>query len=349
MPLPRSSLITAGTLLSLTILAAGCSSGAGTTTTTSAGAGGATGTGGAGSTTSAGSGGGGGEATITTIARSIGPITAQSGMEGTQCITVNLNNPEGAYALRLRTDLSSGSHHMIVYTSDKTVEELTPTDCQPFAGILNGEHPLFIAQQPHQSLDFPVDDGKPVGFEIKANQMVKIEMHFIDTGDFPLDIVGKVSFDTVPLTAQVIKSDLAFWGTTMIDIPANGTGDTGVLFQRALAGTKTFALTTHQHQLGKEMRVWYGTGANDPSKKQVADSKSWSDPPLELFAPPLDFPGSGKLSDKGFAFQCQWQNNTPKDVHFGEGFNDEMCFLWHFYYPSQGFQMCLNGACKTTP
>jgi hypothetical protein len=33
-------------------------------------------------------------------------------------------------------------------------------------------------------------------------------------------------------------------------------------------------------------------------------------------------------------------------VKFGESFNDEMCFLWQYYYPSQGFQLCVDGFCK---
>jgi len=85
------------------------------------------------------------------------PDTVQPGKENTQCITVNLNNPEGAYVRRIRADLSTGSHHMVVYTSSKTVEEPVPKDCQPFSGILNGEHPIFIAQQPQAALEFPTD------------------------------------------------------------------------------------------------------------------------------------------------------------------------------------------------
>src|SRR5207344_2519749 len=85
-------------------------------------------------------------AKVTSIARSMSPATAQPGMERTQCVTVNLNNPEGAYVRRVRADLSAGSHHMVVYTSSKTVEDPDPKDCQPFSGILSGEHPIFIAQ-----------------------------------------------------------------------------------------------------------------------------------------------------------------------------------------------------------
>ncbi len=139
-----------------------------------------------------------------------------------------------------------------------------------------------------------------------------------------------------------------FWGTKDINIPPQSTFDTGVKYQPALAGTKTFALTTHQHHLGTRMQVWYGAGEVGASEV-VADAKSWSDPPLEIFDPPLDFPvgDGGAFSTKGLAYQCKYLNPTPIPVTFGEGFNDEMCFLWQYYFPSRGFQICADGACKT--
>jgi hypothetical protein len=345
MQLSRVALLTASSLLSFSTLAAGCGS------NPLSGAGGA-GTSGPGPGSSSSTGDFDAGAKITTIARSMGPLTAQSGMENTQCVTVNLNNPEGAYVRRARADLGTGSHHMIVYTSSKTVEEPVPKNCLPFSGILNGEHPIFIAQQPHAELVFPTDEnGTPVGFEIPPHQMVKLEMHYINTTIGPLEIMGKISLDTVPLSTKVTKSDLAFWGTTQINIPANSMGDTGVLYQPGLAGTKTFALTTHQHHLGTEMLVWHGDNANDPNKMLVADGKDWADPPVELFSPPLDFPTNGTniFSTKGLAYQCKWNNTTPNTVTFGEGYNDEMCFLWQYYFPSQGFQVCVNGFCNKIP
>ena len=58
--------------------------------------------------------------------------------------------------------------------------------------------------------------------------------------------------------------------------------------------------------------------------------------------PPVAFePGK----HTGFAYQCQWQNPTNETVGYGESANAEMCFLWHYYYPSQGFQVCFEGAC----
>jgi hypothetical protein len=341
------------------ILAAGCSSGVETTPGTTAGGttgDATTGAGGATSGTStASSGGTGGDtfdggAPLATIESGIGPIKANPGFEDTQCITVSLKNAEGAFVRRFRADLGSGSHHLIAYKSNAMSESTTPKPCQGFSGLLSGEHPIFIAQQEKSELVFPSDEnGVPVALEIAANQMVRLELHLINTGSAPMDVTGKLYADTVPLSTKVVKSDLAFWGTQQINIPANSAWDTGVKYQKALADTKTFALTTHQHQLGTRMRVWYANDASDINGTPVADGQNWSDPALELFTPALDFPdsGDGKKSSKGLAFKCEWKNTTPANVHFGEGFNDEMCFLWQYYYPSKGFQLCVDGFCKS--
>jgi hypothetical protein len=351
----RASFLAMSSLMFVTFAVA-CSSSVDSTdppagTGAAAGTGGASGSGtvtGTGST-SAGAGSGGGTfdpgGKLTTLETAMGPLSVQPGVENTQCVVTNLKNAEGAFVRRFRAELGEGSHHMIVYLSNATTEDPQPKNCNSFSGVLGGEHPIFIAQQEHSELVFPTDSGVPVGFEIKPKQMVRIEMHYIDVTSKPIDVSGKIFLDTIPLTSTLIKSDLAFWGTKDINIPANKAGDTGVKFQRGLTGTKTFALTTHQHHLGTEMLVWYAKDASDQSQ-QIADSKNWADPPLELFNPPRAFPGSG--GETGLAYQCKWNNTTGKDVGFGEDFNDEMCFLWHYYYPSQGFHLCVEGlfGCK---
>jgi Copper type II ascorbate-dependent monooxygenase, C-terminal domain len=347
----RSRALAIPTLFSLSLVVAGCSSGdPATDAAAGAGAAGSTsGAGGAGAGTSSSSGTGGvwdpgGE--ITTYEGAMGPITVQPGAESTQCITVRLGNPEGAFVRRFRAALSQGSHHMIVYRSNQTTEDTTPKNCQGFSGLLSGEHPIFIAQQAESQLEFPRDEAnKPVGLEIEADQMVKIEMHYFNTGVSPADVDGKLMVDTIPLSADVTPSDLAFWGTNDINIPPHAPYDTGVRFQLGLGSTWTFALTTHQHHLGTRMRVWHAINKDDTSVP-VADSTNWSDPPLEIFEQPLEFPDAGgTYSSKGFAYQCEYNNTTDQQVVFGEGIDDEMCFLWHYYYPSQGFHLCFNGLC----
>jgi len=255
---------------------------------------------------------------------------------------VSLGNGAGALVRRFRAELTDGSHHLIVYRSKSTQASPNPVNCGGFSGLFGGEYPIFIAQQKAAELVMPTDAETvtPVAFEIGPDQMLRYELHYINVTSQPMEVAGSVHFDTVPLETQVIKSDLAFWGTVGIEIDPMASFDTGVKFQKGLAGTKTFALTTHQHQLGTRMRVWHAANAGDTSTL-VADGTDWANPSLEQFSPPLPFDGSN-----GLAYQCEYQNTTSSHIDFGEGFNDEMCFLWHYYYPSQGFQYCVDSLCQ---
>lgn len=318
---------------------AGASGTTGTTTDTSA----TTGAGGSGSTASStASTGAGGD--LTTFDKTATVVAVQPGGEDTVCMTLRLDNPEPVYVRRFRAEIAEGSHHLIVYKSNDANESPTPTPCGGFSGLFSGDYPIFIAQQALSDLAFPTDaeTGTPVAFKLEAQQMLQFELHYINTTAAPLDVIADVHFDTIPISETVIESDFSFWGTINIDIPPNSAASTPVKFQKALDGTKVFAVTTHQHQLGTRMRVWHATDKNDQSTV-VADESDWANPALELFDPPLEF-----NDKKGLAYQCEWNNTTQQQVGFGEGFYDEMCFLWHYYYPSKGFQYCTDGLCQTT-
>ena len=171
----------------------------------------------------------------------------------------------------------------------------------------------------------------PVAFPIAQGQRLRLEMHYINTTGAPIDVLGKATMDVLPATSTVIPSGFAFEGELGIPtIPPLGEADTGLRFQQVPSGTHVFALTTHQHHLGTEMKVWYANDVNDTSTL-VADSLSWSDPPLVQFSPALEFPEG---STKGFTYQCHWKNPTPAPVSGGLGANDEMCFFWHYFYPA---------------
>ncbi len=320
--------------LAATSSSSGVGGGGGSATTTTA----TTGT-----TTSSTGAGGADPYGVTTYTTGMGPISLAPGVEEVNCITIPLGNTEGGFVRSFRAQLSEGSHHMIVYTTSATTPAPTPTPCQSLGGILSGQHPIFIAQQATAQLDFPTDqNGVPVGYQIAANQMVTVEFHTINTTQAPLMVTGTAYIDTVPLSTNVTLSDIAFWGTEAIKIPPLSSWSTPVNFQAALPGTNSFALTTHQHHLGVQMQVWYG--ASGDTSDRVANGTNWANPPLVLLDPPLTYAAGSGL---GLSYECTWDNTTAAEVDFGEGYNDEMCFLWHYYYPSQGFQLCTAGFCTT--
>ena len=264
-----------------------------------------------------------------TLTADWGPHSIPSGEEAVKCIVVALDNEETVLVRRFRTTLEEGSHHMIVYKSDKPPNP-TPFACQSFG--VQGGSAIFIAQQAESELVFPSDEnGTPVGLELGPHQSLTLEVHYINATAAPLDVKGTVTMDVLPATANVVKSGLLFQGNLSIPtIPAFGEADTGMQFEQVPSGIRVFSLTTHQHKLGTRMQVWHATDANDTSTP-VADSTSWSDPPLMMYDPPLVFPADGS---KGFAYDCHWKNPTDKAVSGGLSANDEMCFFWSYFYPS---------------
>ncbi|MCB9589341.1 MAG: hypothetical protein H6718_28255 [Polyangiaceae bacterium] len=320
--------------------------GCGESSTESSGSGGTAGAAGA---SAGGSGGTGGSVEVlTTVESAIGPVAAAVGDEDTVCIFKRMQNPAG-FVRNIRGHLTDGSHHMIVYVSGETEEQLEPKHCGGFSGIfnLNGgipgldsvDIPVFIAQQHEAELNLPSDPetGKPLGFRVEENQMLRIELHWFNTTPKAQQVTGTVEFDVAGEDEDVMESSFAFWGSTAIDIPPHSQFTTPVLFQKAMADTKGFAVTTHQHQLGTNMKIWKADGTNVSDDKLLIESTDWAEPPLKMLDPPELFDVG-----EGLAYQCAWDNTTDSQVGFGEGFGDEMCFLWMYYYPSNGFDLCMH-------
>ncbi len=278
---------------------------------------------------------------------SIGPITAPPGGEDTYCIHRRLDNDVAGYVRKVTGTLTSGSHHMIVYVSEETEEQLEPVKCGGFDGIFVVEDgipgldskniPVFIAQQPHEEVVLPSENGVPIGFYVQKQQMLRIEMHWYNTTPSPAEVSGDVEFEILPEGQPVIESSFAFWGTAAIDIPPSSEADTGMLFQRAMSDTKAFAVTTHQHQRGTRMQVYKARSATDYDSVPLTESTDWAEPPLVMLDPPVTFDVG-----EGLAYRCQWSNPTNQYIDFGESVDDEMCFLWAYYYPSRGFDICVH-------
>ncbi len=108
-----------------------------------------------------------------------GPITVMPGQENTQCIVVSLKNAAQIHVGQIHDLLGTASHHMILYKlAAGTAEQPTPFDCQPFQSALNPStgNPLIISQKPDDTLTLPQN----VAFTLDPNQIVRLEMHYIN-------------------------------------------------------------------------------------------------------------------------------------------------------------------------
>ena len=274
-----------------------------------------------------------------------GPVTVHPGEENTQCVTLRLGNPEAFKVHRMHNVLSPGSHHMILYKNDMdTTEVTTPTDCQPFAGALNLTGmvaPVMITQKDDDELTLP--DG--VGYTLAANQMIRIEMHYINSTDADLVVTGTSEFsEGTPGTIQD-EANILFIGSPDIDIPAHTTATVDQYFaasraQLDLSTAKFFAVTGHTHRMGTNMTVaTAATEGGEPSSIYAPSPFSWSEPETTTHKPEFVVPTGG-----GFKFKCEYNNTSDQRVKFGESATDEMCFFWAYYYPSKGSHVCVHTA-----
>src|SRR5215471_14054690 len=117
--------------LCFALIALGCGSttaGSGGSGGGSGGSGGSGGAGGGSGGSGGGTGGAGGNYMLAGTV-SIGPITLQPNQETTVCIVKRLGNANALDITRMHTMLAPGSHHMILYKSSDTTEQLMPQPC----------------------------------------------------------------------------------------------------------------------------------------------------------------------------------------------------------------------------
>ena len=269
-----------------------------------------------------------------------GPLAAPATEEHTKCIVKRLGNPDKMHVGSVHNVLSLGSHHLIVYRTNDTAEQTTPFDCKPFTDTLDPTKgsTLMISQKRDDTLQLP--DG--VGYTLDANQMVRLEMHYINAGSSEIKVQATSTFVPIADAAFKFEADFLFIGTPDINIPPLSKATVGPMFLKlpaAYDGVNFFAMTGHEHQYGTNVTVHAATSASDPGTP-VYDVPGWlwSEPKTVVASPPFQIATGG-----GFSFSCSWNNTSNAAVGFGESANAEMCFFWAYYYPSQGgARVCIH-------
>jgi hypothetical protein len=267
------------------------------------------------------------------------PTAVNSGQETTLCVQLSLGNPTAQLVRHGHVTLAPGSHHLIVYRMPAgTSTYATPRTCGAFSGVASGAPAMMMAQASDSDLLMP--DG--VGLEIEANQVVRIEEHFINLDTATIQGTGTVTLDTIDPSDAVVRANMFFWGPLGIHVAAHTTGAVDY-FRPVLAGTHIIAMSTHQHHLGTLAVVRQATSAAATDGTEVYRNTNWAEPPVRGYDPALLFDGTG-----GVQLHCEWNNTTSQPVVFGESAaTDEMCFVGGFYYPSHGFEYCADDYCRS--
>jgi len=306
--------------------------------------------GGTGGTAGSGGGGGGGAGGIAGTGGSAGsggvaeafsvkwgPVEVPATTESTQCVMKRLGNTEPISVHEIHNVLGATSHHFIVYRVNDTVERPEPYPCSPFTDTLN-DPPLIITQRSDDRLTLP--DG--VAYTIPPNQMLRLELHYINPGVAPQMAEATSTFMPMPSEDVENEADIMFLGDTNISIPPMSEatlGPTFVQLPSRFDGVNYFAITGHEHQWGTDVYVEVAEDAGTPGTP-VYDIPlfHWDEPETVTYEPPFTVPDGG-----GFKLTCEWNNLSDQRVSFGTSVDDEMCFIWAYYFPSRGPLVCANG------
>ena len=246
-----------------------------------------------------------------------------SGAEAHRCVLVELPNTEPVWVSALHASLGNGSHHMIVDRPGAQSELINDAEeCSPTMG--GDTSRLLIAQQHETRLDLP--DG--VGFRLEAKQRIFLQLHYVNTTTKPFTIKGTIELELFAKDARPIEAKSVFTGSTSITLPPRQSGESKH-FQVLPADPawNVFAMTSHTHQLGVHATIERVASASAPAVTPLHESRDWAEPPLTVFQQPLVFDGTD-----GLRLTCRYMNTTDRDVHFGTGVNDEMCFMWVYYF-----------------
>jgi hypothetical protein len=230
--------------------------------------------------------------------------------------------------VKIHNTLTPASHHFIVTAlSDPSAPEQPLQACKAFRGALAGA-PLTITQKHDDTVETP----QGIGYRFAANQVMHLELHYLNTGDKVLDVKGQSELFAAEPGAMIQEGSVLLVGTTDISVPAHTMKSNTpkyLALPAAFAGVKFYAITGHTHRYGTNVTVSSATAAKQAQDMLYAPEHfDWEAPAMLSLTPHASIPDGG-----GFLLQCTWNNTGDSDVKFGESANAEMCFFWGYYYP----------------
>ncbi|MFO0678507.1 MAG: peptidylglycine alpha-amidating monooxygenase [Polyangiaceae bacterium] len=255
------------------------------------------------------------------------PYTVQQGSDPDQYVCfgfdVNLTKKRHVTALAPKVDNKKVLHHILLFQADKA-ESPEAFPCAAFGSVSwrlvagwapGGENTILPPEA-----GFPEESGTTHWIvQLHYNNAQNLAGQTDNTGydicttetlrpnDAGLLGFGSVNFKIAPRAQKTISCDYKV----------------GAAFNNA----KIFSATPHMHKYGTTMTAEKLAGGTGAPEKIL-------DQPVFSFENQAAFPANASLKDGDvIRTTCGWNNSTDKDVKFGEGTGDEMCFAFLGYYP----------------
>jgi hypothetical protein len=291
----------------------------------------------------------------------IAKYTIAPGAEVEDCVYVRSTNTQDIYVDAYHGRMRPNSHHLIVTMLPEEraagLELNKQVPCNQAEAL--GDVWLLGSQDPQIDITIegggagikPAKEGDPEfgsGQLIKANQLMRIDMHYINTTDKPLLKEAWVYLRAVPKEKVKQLVDMITFFQGAIYVPP---GATGVKTARAGCEAPTDRyinlVTGHFHEHGTRFTVWHDK--LDGTSEMIYDTRDWDVPGNAFYNYRVKNPAMDDKSIWGaktgyvqvkkgekLSFECEYSNPSSTPVRFGELGKDQMCNIFGLYYPTDG-------------
>ncbi|MEZ4295022.1 MAG: hypothetical protein R3B70_08585 [Polyangiaceae bacterium] len=254
--------------------------------------------------------------------------TVKSGEEAWRCKVSELPFTSFTAVNHVESVQSEGMHHMDIMTLAFVNEDIAvgEYDCQElydkYDALMEDGVILYAAQQPKQEILMP----EGVVANLPGNMRIMQEIHYVNTSAEDKTVFSKVNVYVYP--SENVEHQI--WGGAVRDanltIPpmAKHTEWSRCVMNKDV---NLIFLASHTHRLGRKVtvRTFDGTSTGD----EIYVNTDWETPQLKSFTDAPLFVPKGQ----GFEVTCDFQNDTPDEVHWGFAASDEMCQIGIVYFP----------------
>jgi len=266
-------------------------------------------------------------------------VTLQPGEEFTKCFYFHLPNTVPLQVNKWISDMTPGSHHMIVFASLGTQPpDGTIDDCDGAEIPV----PVYGTQIPHEELQFPTDDGYglPLAQQIEPGTAGFFQMHYYNASDEVLTTHVELEAFALPEGTEFTRTETFATYNNDISIPPHAT-NFKVSATCEIFDKKFWSMSSHSHK--QSVATTISDGGN-----VVFTSSDWEHPGSEGWKAPDFYQFQGTT----LTWECTYNNtgaNAERTIESGTSARtDEMCMATGYFFPAAGPRGCFidNGSCQ---
>jgi Copper type II ascorbate-dependent monooxygenase, C-terminal domain len=250
-----------------------------------------------------------------------------TGAEFYQCQDIRNPFARDIAIVHSESNASNGTHHIFAFqiTRDESMLQDGQAVSAGFACPSGGLefHPYFhLAQRPTDTIDYP----EGVARSLKAEEVIRLNVHYFNVTDQPITVHAKVAIDYVePQQAKQLAAWFFVAGQSIMVPPGKSVQP---FSYEAAADMNFLQITGHMHHRGQHFEAHALADSGD--QRALYASDTWDEPETKNLLPAFTVKQGEKLE-----YACQFDNDSDRTLVYGESAEtNEMCNMFGVFYPA---------------